>query len=724
MPNYLTDFCRDPKKYLKYLYPSSLRIAAEHVWTQRNFRIGDILNEIYTYQTKRRKRKEAIPMAGDRVMGALRYFLQVKWKQFLVNVDARMILPKQEAPLVSILLVLFNKAEYTYQCLETILAHADLPYEVVIVDNASSDGTAELLNRIDNATIIRNDDNFGFLKACNQGAQHARGRWLLLLNNDTQVLPGLLSKLVETAGSAERCGAVGGKLIFPNGTLQEAGSIIWNDGSCLGYGRGDNPDRPEYSYVKEVDYCSGACLLVNRELFEQVGGFDELYYPAYYEETDLCMNIRKSGYRVLFQPAAKLIHYEFGSAGSSSRAIELQVRNREKFADKWRAELAGQMAAQPGNILAARERCGATKRVLVLEDRVPDPTLGSGFPRIYEIITIMVELGLKAAVFPLVVDERPEPWTFQLQQLGVEVFYATETLDYTLPKLLRERRDFYDYIWVSRPNNMKRIIDLLNNLCPGTPIIYDAEALFSPREILQCEIEGRPLDEDQKEKKIHTEIDLIKKANQIVTVSERERDLVRRYTASGTIHVLGHTCTPNPTPNPFQARKDILFVGGFLESPCPNEDAVLHFVKRIFPLIREKIGARLWIVGTNNLDSIKGLASEEIVVTGRVESLFEYYNRCRVFVVPTRYAAGIPLKLQECITHGLPAVATPLIAEQLGLGEETLLVGHSPEEFAAKVVKCYTDEPLWNRLRENGLAYIKRECSPARYKSAIREIFA
>ena len=480
MSNHLINFCRSPRRYWKYIHPGSLRAVIGHVRTRKNLKVKDVLDSIYLYHERRLRNAKLGPMEAGEVMKSLRYFLQVKLRQFLVNPEARLILPRHEAPVVSILLVLYNKAEYTFQCLETILANADLPYEVVIVDNASTDATGQLLARLENAKIVSNEENVGFLKACNQGARHARGHWLLLLNNDTQVLPGLFSQLVA-ATAVEGCGAVGGKLILPDGTLQEAGSIIWRDGSCLGYGRGDDPDRPQYSYLKEVDYCSGACLLVDRELFEKVGGFDERYRPAYYEETDLCMQIRKAGRKVLFQPAAKLIHYELGSSSSLAQAMELHVANREKFAAKWRSELALQPEAHQRNILLARERNGAAKRVLFLEDRIPDPNLGSGYPKSHEIVSIMLDLGLKITLFPLRYKDRPEPCTAGLQQQGIEVFYATERCDLELAELLRERRDYYDYFWISRPHNMKQATDQIRKFCPQAEVICDAEALFALR---------------------------------------------------------------------------------------------------------------------------------------------------------------------------------------------------------------------------------------------------
>lgn len=277
---------------------------------------------------------------GTRYWESIVNLLRIKTELFLADPRQRLVLPAFERPVVSILMVTYNKAEYTYQCLETIKAHSDVPYELVIVDNASSDGTANLLDRIENATVIRNRENVGFLKACNQGAQTVKGEYILFLNNDTQVPPNWLNRLVETLRSYPSCGAVGAKLVFPNGRLQEAGCTVLEDGVTRGNGRNSNPLNPDFCSVKEMDYCSGACLLVRKDLFTRLGWFDERYSPAYYEDADLCFGIRKLGYKVVIQPEVQVIHYEFGS-GSFGKAYELSLENRKKFMEKWATELKG-----------------------------------------------------------------------------------------------------------------------------------------------------------------------------------------------------------------------------------------------------------------------------------------------------------------------------------------------------------------------------------------------
>ena len=257
-------------------------------------------------------------------------------------------LPQFEHPDISFVIPVWNHWRYTNACIAAIARSVrGMSYEVIVVDNGSSDETPRLLAGVANLRVVRNDSNLGFLRASNQGAAAARGRHLLFLNNDTQLLSGTVRALLSTIDSDPTIGAVGGRMIFLNGRLQEAGSIVWNDGSCLGYGRNDDPFDPQYSYVRAVDYCSAAMLLTPREVFQRAGGFDERYAPAYYEDSDYCMTLRTMGLRVIYQPAAVVIHREFGSSPRAEAALEAQARNRTLFVHKWASTLMGQPAPSP-----------------------------------------------------------------------------------------------------------------------------------------------------------------------------------------------------------------------------------------------------------------------------------------------------------------------------------------------------------------------------------------
>ncbi len=278
-----------------------------------------------------------------------------------------------ESPVVSIVVVLFNRAELTYQCLKSLLSlKFDIPFEIICVDNASNDETARLFSRVDGVRYVRSDSNRHFLAGTNQAAGLATGEFLLLLNNDTELEPDALIKAVQILRARADVGAVGAKLVLPNGQLQEAGSIVWRDGTCLGYGRGDRPDRAIYNFERVVDYCSGAFLLTRTALYRELGGLDSAYAPAYYEDTDLCLRMRQRGFKIVYDPRIQVTHYEFASSQSAENAMQLQTEHREILVKKHRAELSRHLPSATENVLPARSAPHDQKRILLLDGSIRD----------------------------------------------------------------------------------------------------------------------------------------------------------------------------------------------------------------------------------------------------------------------------------------------------------------------------------------------------------------
>ncbi|EXJ16680.1 hypothetical protein D779_3994 [Imhoffiella purpurea] len=248
-------------------------------------------------------------------------------------------LPTSESPEVSVVMPVFKQPAYTLECLDSIARNPPLaPFEVVLIDDGSDEETRVLLRAVRGIRLIENERNLGFLRSCNKAAMAARGRYLLFLNNDTQVRPGWLDRLLEPFADTG-VGMTGSKLLYPSGHLQEAGVSMRADGTARLVGLNGDPSAPEYNRPREVDYCSGASFMIDRDLFERVGGFDDRYAPAYFEDADLAFQVRALGHRILYQPASEVVHHLSVTTGAAGDKLARIEANRAKFVDKWRDQL-------------------------------------------------------------------------------------------------------------------------------------------------------------------------------------------------------------------------------------------------------------------------------------------------------------------------------------------------------------------------------------------------
>ena len=308
----------------------------------------------------------------------------------------KLIAPLFDTPLVSIIIPVHNNFRYTYHLLISILnKNTNIPYEIIIADDMSKDETKIIEQYTKNIIVLHNEKKYNFLLNCNKASKYAKGKYILFLNNDSKVNYGWLDSLVNLIESDDKIGMVGSKLIFPNGKLQEAGGIVFNDGECANYGRYDNSDKPEYNYVKEVDYISGASILIRKSIWEKIGGFDERFTPAYYEDTDLAFQLRKNGYKVIYQPQSILIHFEGISNGKklNSGIKKFQEINKFKFIKKWKDEL--KCLESINNTFIGRDRSYNKSRILIVDRWVPnyDKDAGARFCFLY--INLFKEIGLQ-----------------------------------------------------------------------------------------------------------------------------------------------------------------------------------------------------------------------------------------------------------------------------------------------------------------------------------------
>jgi GT2 family glycosyltransferase len=624
-------------------------------------------------------------------------------------------------PLVSIVVVLWNRAELTLRCLRAISEEPDLPVEVILVDNQSTDDTAALLAQISGATVLRNTSNLGFTVAANCGATAAQGDLLLFLNNDAELMPGALRRLVATIAADPTIGAVGGKLVFPGGRLQEAGSIIWSDGSCDAYGRFGDPDASEFNFQRDVDFCSGAFLLTRRRLFKELGGFDERYEPAYYEDVDYCVKLWQAGQRVVYQPAAVAIHFEFASSSSPAVAQRLQEERRAVFSDVHGSWLAGQYARTDGTSVA-RTRLRGRRSVLVVDDSWPEPHLGSGFPRAAALLRALVDLDYLVTVYPMAGGARRKAPSGRLAEIEVVGRNGPEHLR----SFLGSRGDFGTVI-ISRPHNLQRVkVAIGSDLSRlGAPVIYDAEAVYALRTIGRMRVEGAHVSATEERALVEREVGLARGCTAVLTVNDIER---LRFINAGVpnVAVLRHAIDLTPTDHDFASRWGLLFVGA-LASDSPNEDAVLFLVQQVLPALERATGQRLplTIAGANVSDRVIALKADHISVLSNVVDLVPLYSSARVFVVPTRYSAGIPLKLYEAAAHGLPIVCTSELVTALGWqAGRDVMIGDQASELAAAIDRAHGSRLMWEHLREAALERVAEDCAPAAFRAQLRDVLS
>ncbi len=631
------------------------------------------------------------------------------------------VFPQCASPVVSIIVPVYGEADYTLHCLSAICATPSrASYEVIVVDDCSPDHTPELLALVTGIRLVRNETNLGFLRSCNRAAREARGDYLVLLNNDTEVLSGWLDALVKTFKSRPKAGLVGAKLLYPDRRLQESGGVIFSDGSGLNYGRDDDANRPEYNFVREVDYCAGACIMVPRRLFEQLGGFDERFVPAYYEDTDLAFAVRQAGYHVLIQPASQVIHFEGVTSGTdtSTGVKAYQLVNQEKFLAKWQDVLAGHLT-RADDVWLARER-GVEKRALIVDVTTPMPDKDSGSIDTMQYLRMLQALGYKVVFCPhdMLMAGR---YTQALQQMGVECLYRPYVP--SLEAHLEAVSGYYDLVMLERVHHAAEHLGVVRRLCPRAKVIFNTVDLHYIREERQAKVEESELLAEQARRTKALEYALMRDSDGTIVISATEREIVAQEAPEVRVAAIPYIREVVGSPLSFGERRDLVFVGGFLFPP--NVDAVRYFISGIWPHVRTALpDARFLVVGSNVPDEILELAQEPGVdVLGYVEHLSPILIRCRLSVAPLRYGGGIKGKVGTSLSHGLPCVATPVAAEGMGLVDRvSAMIATDADTFAEAVIAAYRDEALWSTLSKAGLDLMREEYSFERGLERLRQL--
>jgi GT2 family glycosyltransferase/glycosyltransferase involved in cell wall biosynthesis len=621
-------------------------------------------------------------------------------------------LERHEKPRVSIVIPVHNKFELTYNCINSISnSITEVSYEVIVVDDSSSDETLlSPLVFLGGCQIARTPNNVGFVGACNTGAARARGEYLIFLNNDTIVSDGWLDALSDTLDRDPAIGIVGSRLLFADGVLQEAGGIIWRDGSGWNWGRGQDRMHPTYSFMRDADYVSGAALMIRHDLFREMKGFDELYAPAYYEDTDLCFRVRAKGYRVVMQPCSTIIHLEGQSNGTSTTSglKRYQVVNAKKFRNRW-AKVLEKHRPNAQDPIHEAER-GVERRALFIDETTPTPDQDAGSNAALQHMQSLQRLGYKVVFLPADNMAFIPKYTEALQALGIECWYAP--FAWSVEEYFRRNERNFDVVYIHRRNNLQRYLHLVEKYAKTAKIVYNYADIHALRDLREAEIAKAPRDKiAELEDELEAELDIANQVDAVIVHSTYEADLIRDQRPSANVHYVPWTVETIRGPATFGRRSGVVFVGGY--GHPPNTDAVDWMISDIWPLISsEQTEHAFRIVGSRMPDRFKDLRAPSIDPVGFVGDLDEFLDGTAVTVAPLRYGAGLKGKVLTSLARGVPCVMSPVAAEGLDLPEELEhLVRESPEEFSEEVLSLLNDKEKWQQTSEMCVSFVRERFS-------------
>lgn len=606
-------------------------------------------------------------------------------------------------PIVTIIIPIYGQINLTLALLLSIAQNLPkMPIEIIIVNDASPDNSREVLSSINGLRILNNEVNQGFIRSCNFGANQAKGKYLHFLNNDTLVTKGWLDSLLDVFVTRNDCGLVGSKLIFPTGELQEAGGIVWADASAWNYGRGQNPNLGAFNFLRKTDYCSGASILIAKELFDSLGGFNDCYAPAYCEDTDLSFEVRKAGLEVYYQPLSVVVHLEGMSNGTdlNTGIKSYQVRNQKIFFERWGAELSSYHYPNGQHVMKAAGRSRDKKCILIIDHEIPRFDKDAGSRTMHQIITLLLSKGYEVKLWPNNASY-DEHYVTEFGKLGVEIFYGWEFKD-KFGDWIAVNSENFDAFLVSRPEIAEKYIPLIRENS-DKKIIYYGHDIHYLRLISECHVNKDENYEEQIESVKVIEQSAWLSSDLILYPSVSEVKIARDFLCTHGIGaearllpVFGYDEHTIPKDISLEGRNSILFVGGFGHKP--NLSGIFWFLEKVWETLPEKID--LHIVGSSPPPDLVSAVSDKIHVLGYVDDdeLQTLYKSARVVIAPLLFGGGMKGKVIEAFYNGVPVVTTSIGAQGMEFASNFLMVADEPDQFSKFITSLSTDNDLWMNI--------------------------
>lgn len=634
------------------------------------------------------------------------------------------------APRVSVILVLYGRADLALRALSALIAETAPCFELIIVDNASpDDALAVVRDGVVGATIIANTLNVGFGAAVSVGALRARGEFLLLLNSDVFVEPGWLPPLLAALDCDAHLAGVSPMLLNLDGTPQEAGSMISAAGGTLAI---VDDTRWAYDFPRVVPYVSAACLLLRRSVYTTLGGFDSVYGRGYFEDVAWALELEQRSLRLAYIPGSFARHVR-GASSTQESALLHASRNRDVFVEHWQHRLSLLPDLSSGSVGSRRRGRDelTADRILIIDDRVPHVDRGSGDPRMAQIATTLAREWPSAQVTFLAENlDNCEQYVPHLLAHGVEVVPCALR---DAGGWLQDRFGHFAVVLISRPDNVVLAREMIARTQPQALVAIDVEAIYSSRTERLAAVLSRTDPVAAAEALALCDVQRAVEhtgwqwADVVLCASGEEATQVRAVvprTPAVVVQLIAHV--PHDIV-PCEQRRGVLFFGGFMAGEAsPNADAVRYLIDELMPLLwAGRPDLMLTVAGWNPPPSVVQRAGERVAVIGAVDDPERVVAAHRIVLVPERFGAGIKTKLAEAMAWGTPFVTSTIGAQGLHLGELTqYLVADEPQRFTELAAALLDDDHLWQRMHEGLLELAKQHFSSEALSTALIEVMA
>lgn len=627
-----------------------------------------------------------------------------------------------DLPLISILIPAYNHLDMTRHCLRSIYeSESRSRFEILVVDDCSAENYYSLLRDFPDIRIVRNENNLGYLLSVNQALPKASGEYIVLLDNDTIVGKGWLDELACALYHHKDAGMIGSALVHTgSNTLQECGNLICKNGEIVLLGRGENPDLLQFCYFRPADYCSAASVILRKSvLVDEMHGFDEIFAPAYYADTDLALRLKKAGYTNYVMPLSRVLRHESLSYGDT---LERKGQhNRDIFMDRWKDEL-----ARKAIYASIEDFCGGNtqerERVLYLDIAVPRADVDSASVDAIFFMNYMKKRNLDVVFFgkntPTVVPK----YSAVLMRMGVECISEAQI---SFEEYLQKHGREFQYIFVSRIYQAIAFDLLLRQYCPNAAYIFNTVDLHFVREELEAELkDNRELRQAAAETK-KQELALIDRADATIVISRKEKKLLEESYGKERIwlipqarEVFGLNCLTE--------RKGAAFIGS---AHKPNLDALRYFHDSILPLLPADF--HLTIIGECLKNEISRsdeycdlLDCQQYEFVGHVEDLRDVLDKVKLTVAPLRYGAGTKGKVASSMAYGVPCVSSEFGTEGTGMEDgKNILLATTPEEFAEAIRRLNCDPVLWKTISDGGIRFLKDHYSISSVEQKMDDLF-